>query len=103
MNLCSDTSTVNPMNDYITQQLDKVLQLNKEKNQVISRIKTIRTKKVGKHHLMITKEEKEKRIEKARKLYDARINAVYIKMNQELKKAGLEELENPYQTTKGEN
>jgi hypothetical protein len=91
------------MNDYITQQLDKVLQLNKEKNQVISRIKTIKTKKHGKHLLMITKEEKEKTTEKARKLYDAKINAVYIKMNMKLKEAGLEELKNPYQNMKGVN
>lgn len=91
------------MNDYITQQLDKVLQLNKEKNQVISRIKTIRTKKHGKHVMLIPKEEKDMQIEKARKIYDAKINAVYIKMNQELKKAGLEELENPYQNKKGVN
>ncbi|KAB3527117.1 hypothetical protein [Alkaliphilus serpentinus] len=91
------------MNDYIDQQLDKVLQLNKEKNQVIRRIKTNRTKRHGMHILSITKEEKEKQIDKARKLYDAKINAIYIKMNQELKKAGLEELENPYQITKGEN
>jgi NCAIR mutase (PurE)-related protein len=85
------------MNDYITQQLDKVLQLDQEKNQVISRIKTLRTKRKGSHILIITKEEKDKQIEKARKVYDAKINAVYIKMNQELKKAGLQELENPYQ------
>ena len=46
--------------------------------------------------MLIPKEEKDMQIEKARKLYNAKINAVYIKMNQELKKAGLEELENPY-------
>ena len=53
--------------------------------------------------MLIPKEEKDMQIEKARKIYDAKINAVYIKMNQELKKAGLEELENPYQNKKGVN
>lgn len=91
------------MNDYITQQLDKVLQLNQEKNQVIKRIKTIRTKRLGSHILSITKEEKDIQVEKARKLYEAKINAVYIKMNMKLKEAGLEELENPYQNKKGVN
>lgn len=91
------------MNDYITQQLDKVLQLNQEKNQVIKRIKTIRTKRKGSHILQITKEEKDMTIEKARKLYEAKINAVYIRMNLKLKEAGLEELENPYQNMKGVN
>ena len=90
------------MNDYITQQLDKVLQLNQEKNQVIKRIKTIRTKSKGSYILQITKEEKDMTIEKARKLYEAKINAVYIKMNMKLKEAGLEQLENPYQNMKGE-
>lgn len=94
---------VNFINDYITQQLDKVIQLNQEKNQVISRIKTIRTKKHGKHILMITKEEKDMQIEKARKLYNAKINAVYIRMNLKLKEAGWEELKNPYQNMKGVN
>lgn len=84
------------MNNYIEKQLDKVIQLHKEKNQVISRIKTIKTKRVGNHILKVTSEEKEKRIDKARKLYDVKMNAIYTKMNQELKKAGLEELENPY-------
>lgn len=41
-------------------------------------------------------------IERARKLYEAKINAVYIKMNMKLKEAGLEELDNPYQNMKGE-
>lgn len=91
------------MNDYITQQLDKVLQLNQEKNQVIKRIKTKRTKRLGSYILSITKEEKDMQIEKERKLYEAKINAVYIKMNLKLKEAGLEELENPYQNMKGEN
>ena len=90
------------MNDYIIKQLDKVLQLNQEKNQVINRIKTIKTKKVGSHHLMITYEEKNNQINKARKLYDSKINAVYIRMNMKLKEAGYEELENPYQNMKGE-
>lgn len=52
---------------------------------------------------MITKEEKNKQIEKARKIYDAKISAVYIKMNMKLKEAGVKELENPYQNKKGEN
>lgn len=91
------------MNDYITQQLDKVLQLNQEKNQVIKRIKTIRTKRKGSYILQITKEEKDMTIERARKLYEAKINAVYIKMNMKLKEAGLEQLENPYQNMKGVN
>lgn len=91
------------MNSYIEQQLNKVLLLNKEKNKVISRIKTIKTKKVGVHHLRITDKEKKDRIEKATKLYDTKINAVYTKMNMNLKKAGYEELENPYQNKKGEN
>lgn len=69
---------------------------------MIKRIKTIKTKKVGNHILMITKEEKDKQIEKARKLYEAKINAVYIKMNLKLKEAGFEELESPYQNMKGE-
>lgn len=91
------------MNDYIIKQLDKVLILHQEKNQVIKRLKNLRTKKHGKHILAITKEEKDKQIKKAAKLYDTKINAVYIKMNLKLKEAGLEELENPYQNKKGEN
>ena len=90
------------MNDYIIKQLDKVLQLNQEKNQVINRIKTIKTKKHGKYILMITNEEKNSQTNKARKLYDSKINAVYIRMNMKLKEAGYEELENPYQNMKGE-
>lgn len=89
------------MNDYIIKQLDKVLHLNKEKNQVIGRIKTIRTKRIGSHILKITKEEKEKQIEKATRLYDTKINAIYTKMNINLKKADMKELENPFK--KGEN
>lgn len=42
-------------------------------------------------------------IERARKLYEAKINAVYIKMNMKLKEAGFQELENPYQNKKGVN
>ena len=52
---------------------------------------------------MITEEEKEKTIEKATKLYDLRIKAVYNKMNQELKNKGLQGLENPFEPNmKGE-
>ena len=91
------------MNDYIIKQLDKVLLLHQEKNQVIKRLKSIKTKRIGSHILTITNEEKQKQIEKTRKLYDAKINAVYIKMNLKLKEAGLKELENPYQNKKGEN
>ena len=68
---------------------------------MIKRIKTLKTKRKGSHILSITKEEKDKTTEKARRLYEAKINAVYIKMNMKLKEAGLEELENPYQNMKG--
>jgi hypothetical protein len=91
------------MNDYIQKQLDKVLKLHQEKNQVINRIKIIKTKKVGRNQLQISNDERVKMLDQARKLYDSKINNIYKNMNLELVKAGHEELENPYENKKGEN
>lgn len=50
------------------------------------------------HQLTITKDEKDHLSTKANKFYDAKISTIYNNMNLELKNAGHEELENPYQT-----
>jgi len=79
-------------------QLNKVLKLDQEKKQALSVIKRTKTKKVGLHQLTITQEEKVQMTSKANKFYDAKISTIYKAMNLELKNAGHEELENPYQT-----
>jgi hypothetical protein len=83
--------------------LDKVLLLNQQKKQALSVIKGTKTKKVGLHQLTITQEEKVQTTSKANKFYDAKISTIYKNMNLELKNAGHEELENPYQIMKGGN
>ncbi|MEI8200540.1 MAG: hypothetical protein WCG21_10790 [Eubacteriales bacterium] len=90
------------MNKNIMKHLDNALQLAKEKQKIIKQICRLKTKKFGMRNAVISLGEKDMMAAKARKIYDAKISAFYEDMNQELKKAGYEELRNEYRTQKKE-
>lgn len=91
------------MNDMKTteQQLDKVLLLNKEKQQALKTIKTTQFKRLGRYQVAISDDEKTRMTAKANKFYDAKINSIYASINKQLEDAGQEKLHNPFM--KGEN
>lgn len=84
------------MNDYIQKQLDKVLLLNKEKQQALAVVKQTKTKRRGSHLVTISKEEKEQMTAKVNKVYANKINQVYESLNSKLTESGFPTIENPY-------
>lgn len=90
------------MNDFISKHLDNALHLAKEKQKIIARIYSLKTKKIGMRYAVLSLDEKEKMAAKARKIYDTKISTYYDEMNQELKNAGYEELKNEFGTMKKE-
>ncbi|MCG9969952.1 hypothetical protein L9W92_18315 [Pelotomaculum terephthalicicum JT] len=80
------------MSDYIQQQLDKALQLNRQRNQDLSVVKNTMTKRRGQYLMAISKEEKEQLAAKVNKFYDGQINKIYETIG----------LENPFTERKDE-
>ena len=90
------------MNDYIQQQLNKVLLLNKEKQQALEVVKQTKTKRRGSHLVTISKEEKEQMTAKVNKVYTNKINQVYKSLNSKLTESGHNTIENPFIERKDE-
>ena len=80
------------MSDHIQKQLDKVLQLNRQRLQDLSVVKHTQTKRVGQYLMAISKEEKEQLAVKVNKFYNTKINQVYETIG----------LENPFMERKNE-
>jgi uncharacterized membrane protein YheB (UPF0754 family) len=89
------------MNDLIAQQLDKILLLNKEKQEALKTIKTAQSKRIGRYQVSISDKEKTIMSKKANKFFDAKINSIYASINKQLEDAGQPMLQNPFM--KGEN
>lgn len=88
------------MNDYIQQQLDKVLKLARERQQVINQIRSFDKKKRGLFYLAVTNEERALMVTLASKQYDTRIAGVYKQINEQLRALGQEEIQNPFEVNK---
>ncbi len=84
------------MNSYIQKQLDKVLMLNKEKQQALTVVKQTKTKRKGSYLVAISKEEKEQMTAKVNKVYINKINQVYESLNSKLTESGFPTIENPF-------
>jgi len=84
------------MNDFIAQQLDKILLLNKEKQEALKTIKTAQSKRIGRYQVSISDKEKNIMSKKANKFFDAKINSIYASINKQLEDAGQPMLQNPF-------
>lgn len=80
------------MSEHVQQQLDKVLQLNRQRKQDLLVIKQTMTKRRGQYQVQIRKEEKEQLAAKVNRFYDTKINQVYEKLG----------LENPFRERKSD-
>lgn len=85
------------MNDYIEQQLNQVLEVNKQRQVSLKTISSTQTKRVGQYLMQVSDEEKQAMTQKTNRLYDSKIKAIYDNMNLELEKAGHEKLINPFE------
>lgn len=91
------------MHQYKIKQLDKVIQLHQDKYKALQVVEQTTNRKMGLHHFQLTASDKQKMYQKVYHFYDSKINAIYDTMNQVLKEAGHEVLDNPYnQQMKGE-
>jgi hypothetical protein len=85
------------MNDYIEQQLNRVLELNNQRQISLKTISNNQTKRVGQYLMQVSDEEKQAMTQKTNRLYDSKIKAIYDNVNLELKRAGQETLINPFE------
>lgn len=78
--------------------LDRVLNLNRERNAAIRTINETQTTTINRVRLKVDESTKAAQIEQVNRLFRHRAKAVYDEMNLDRLKAGLPILKNPYET-----
>lgn len=78
--------------------LDRVLNLNRERNAAIRTINETQTTTINRVRLKVDESTKAAQIERVNRLFRHRAKAVYDEMNLDRLKAGLPILKNPYET-----
>ena len=78
--------------------LDRVMNLNRERNAAIQTIRETKTTMINRVRLPVDESTKTAKIEQVNRLFRQRAKAVYDEMNLDRLKAGLPILKNPYET-----